>query len=114
MSRQVDHRLLDLPVRPGADDQRDEVCRPVPLAVVGAAPVLSAGNLLGLEHQVVPLAVGHDRHAAVLVALAGAVDQPDVHGLHVVGLDLQPDGGQVFHLDLLEPPHGLHVSAAAA
>jgi hypothetical protein len=48
--------------------------RPVPLAIVGAAPVFSAGDLRGLESQVVPLAVGLDRHAAALVALAGPVE----------------------------------------
>ena len=88
--------------------------RPVPLAVVGAAPMFSPGDLLGLEDQVVPLAIGHDRQVATLVALVGAVDQPQAHALHVIGLDLHANGGQVFHFDLLEAPHCLDIIATAA
>ena len=93
-------RLL-LVARAGQEDRKIGR-RAVPFAVVGPAPVLAAGDLGGLQHQVVPLPVGPDREALMLVALAAAVAHPDADETDVVGLDPQADAGQIVDLQRLE------------
>ncbi len=87
--------------------------RPVPFAVVGAAPVLTAGHLGGLEHQIVPFAVRIDLYSLPLVRLAAPVHQLDSDGGRIVRLHAQADGGEVLRFQVAHLLDRRDVGAAA-